>query len=179
MPVKTETFRELCRQFTYGIVREGVIAEIFPKMSAKFPQLSAEFPHPFLTQSNVSFANFRELSAEFPQTFRKNPFANDPISELLTMSAIGPYKFRGKFIWTNHWSNLFLGKFVWTNGPESSSKVSPYTGIGPWMALPSRRTSLSHQEAEGEAGVGGNLSCVIVFPYTRCSSLGKSAQPVR
>ena len=34
---------------------------------------------------------------------------------------------------------FFLGKFVWTNGPESSSKVSPYTGIGPWMALP--RTS--------------------------------------
>ena len=32
---------------------------------------------------------------------------------------------------------LFLGKFVWTNGPESFSKVSPYTGIGPWMALPS------------------------------------------
>ena len=32
---------------------------------------------------------------------------------------------------------LFLGKFVWTNGPESSSKVSPYTGIGPWMAIPS------------------------------------------
>ena len=30
-----------------------------------------------------------------------------------------------------------LGKFVWTNGPESSSKVSPYTGIGAWMALPS------------------------------------------
>ena len=34
---------------------------------------------------------------------------------------------------------LFLGKSVWTNGPESSSKVSPYTGIGPWMALPSIR----------------------------------------
>ena len=32
---------------------------------------------------------------------------------------------------------LFLGKFVWTNGPESFFKVSPYTGIGPWMALPS------------------------------------------
>ena len=31
----------------------------------------------------------------------------------------------------------FLGKFVWTNGPEKPSKVSPYTGIGPWMALPS------------------------------------------
>ena len=30
----------------------------------------------------------------------------------------------------------FLGTFVWTNGPESSSRVSPYTGIGPWMALP-------------------------------------------
>ena len=26
-----------------------------------------------------------------------------------------------------------------THGPESSSKVSPYTGIGPWMALPSGR----------------------------------------
>ena len=32
---------------------------------------------------------------------------------------------------------LFLGKIVWTNGPESSSKVYPYTGIGPWTALPS------------------------------------------
>ena len=32
---------------------------------------------------------------------------------------------------------LFLAKFAWTNGPESSSKVSPYTGIGPWMAIPS------------------------------------------
>ena len=29
------------------------------------------------------------------------------------------------------------GHFVWTNGPESSSKVSPYSGIGPWMSLPS------------------------------------------
>ena len=33
---------------------------------------------------------------------------------------------------------LFLRKFVWTNDPESSSKVSPYTGIGPWMAIPSK-----------------------------------------
>ena len=31
---------------------------------------------------------------------------------------------------------LFLGKFRWTNDPESSSRVSPYTGIGPWMAIP-------------------------------------------
>ena len=38
---------------------------------------------------------------------------------------------------------FFLGKCVWTNGPESSSKVSPYTGIGPWvwMALPSSMIS--------------------------------------
>ena len=47
--------------------------------------------------------------------------------------------FLGKFVWTNHWSIwIFLGKFVWTNGPESFSKVSPYTGICPWMALPRR-----------------------------------------
>ena len=38
---------------------------------------------------------------------------------------------------------LFLGKFVWTNGPESSSKVSPYTGIGPWMAFPNTSTFMS------------------------------------
>ena len=42
-----------------------------------------------------------------------------------SLSAIGPYEFRGKFIWTNHWSIPFPGKFVWTNGSESSSKVSP------------------------------------------------------
>ena len=28
------------------------------------------------------------------------------------------------------------GKSSWTNGPESSSEVSPETGVGPWMALP-------------------------------------------
>ena len=39
---------------------------------------------------------------------------------------------------TNPSFALFSGKFVWTNGPESSSKVSPVTGIGPWMALPSK-----------------------------------------
>ena len=31
-------------------------------------------------------------------------------------------------------------KSVWTNGPESPSRVSPETGIGLWMALPSLRT---------------------------------------
>ena len=55
-----------------------------------------------------------------------------------------------------HWSILISGeihmdqslvhtyscKFIWTNGPESSSKVSPYTGIGPWMALPSKEPHL-------------------------------------
>ena len=55
----------------------------------------------------------------------------------------------GPLVHTFSWGNsygpiigpyLFLGKFIWTHGPESSSKVSPYTGIGPWMALPSVRT---------------------------------------
>ena len=27
-----------------------------------------------------------------------------------TLSAIGPYEFRGKFIWTNHWSIPFPGE---------------------------------------------------------------------
>ena len=61
----------------------------------------------------VKTETFRELWAPLVHTnFGGNSYG--PI--------IGPY--------------LFLGKFVWTNGPESSSKVSPYTGIGPWMALP-------------------------------------------
>ena len=47
----------------------------------------------------------------------------------------------GKLIWTNHWSIPFPG--VWTNGPESSSKASPYTGIGSWMALSRIPGSLS------------------------------------
>ena len=28
----------IAQQFTYGVVREGVIAENFPQISAKFPQ---------------------------------------------------------------------------------------------------------------------------------------------
>ena len=35
----------LNQQFTDGVVREGVIAVNFPKISAKSLQLSAEFPH--------------------------------------------------------------------------------------------------------------------------------------
>ena len=42
-----------------------------------------------------------------------------------------------------HWSvRNSVGKFIWTNGLESSSKVSPYTGIGPWMALLSPNLTL-------------------------------------
>ena len=48
---------------------------------------------------------------------------------------------------------LFLGKFVWTNGPESSSKVSPYTGIGPWMAIPSK----------SPVGNFGGADCMLVI----------------
>ena len=28
---------------------------------------------------------------------------------------------------------LFSGKSVWIHGPESSSKASPETGLGPWI----------------------------------------------
>ena len=62
----------------------------------------------------VKTETFRELSA---------PLVHTNIGGNSCGPIIGPY--------------LFLGKFVWTNGPESSSKVYPYTGIGPWMALPS------------------------------------------
>ena len=52
---------------------------------------------------------------------------------------IGPYEISGEIHMDQSLVHMnFLGKFVWTNGPESSSKVSPSTGIGPWMAPPSR-----------------------------------------
>ena len=59
------------------------------------------------------------------------------------LGAIGPYELHGKFVWTNGPFALLSGKFVWTNGDESSSKVSPETGIGPWIALPSDYTNRS------------------------------------
>ena len=65
------------QQFTYGVVREGVIAENFPRVSAKFPQTFRRISAPF---PGAIRRSVRELSAEFPQTFRKNPFVNDPIS---------------------------------------------------------------------------------------------------
>ena len=39
--------------------------------------------------------------------------------------------FKGRFVWTNDPFALCA------NGPQSSPKVSPETGIGPWIALPS------------------------------------------
>ena len=81
--ILTALHLDMLQQFTYGVVREGVIAENIPQSPRNFRKLSAEFPHPSLTQWNVFFANFRKISAEFPQTFRNDPFANDPISELL------------------------------------------------------------------------------------------------
>ena len=65
----------------------------------------------------------------------------------------------GKFTWINHWSmRLFLGKFVWTNGPESSPEVSRYTGIGPWIALPSKEPK-SHYEGQFYCNIDTERSC--------------------
>ena len=83
----------------------------------------------------VKTETFRELWAPLVHTnFGGNSYG--PI--------IGPY--------------LFLGKFVWTNGPESSSKVSPYTGIGPWMALPRRR---NHWTERGDDDIFSRLAIVV------------------
>ena len=48
------------QKFTFGVVREGVIAEIFRKISAT----SAEFPHPFLAQS-IGPATAQNLVVKF------------------------------------------------------------------------------------------------------------------
>ena len=75
--LKSEAIVKLYQQYTYGVVREGVIAEIFPQISVKFPQTFRRISAPF---PGAIKRIFRELSAEFPQTFRKDPFDNDPIS---------------------------------------------------------------------------------------------------
>ena len=66
-------------------------------------------------------------------TFRAGCFLKSTVPAFSSFS-----EFRGNSYGPIIGPYLFLGKFVWTNGPESSSKDSPYTGIGPWMALPSQ-----------------------------------------
>ena len=65
-------------QFTYGVVREGVIAENFPQISAKLPQTFRRLSAPFPYAINFLFCKFprtfRRISANFPQ----KPFANAP-----------------------------------------------------------------------------------------------------
>ena len=57
------------------------------KNSAHFREISANFLQNFCTLSCRNkthfLRNFHNISAEFPQTFCKNPFANDPKSEVL------------------------------------------------------------------------------------------------
>ena len=69
-----------------------------------------------------------------------------------TLSVIGLYEFRGTLMIGPY---LFLGKFAWTNGPESSSKVSPCTGVGPWMALevPSQTNNVTKNRRKREARI--------------------------
>ena len=66
-----------------GSFGKGSLQKIFRKFPRNFRKLSAEFPHPFLAQWNAFLCKFprifRRISANFPQ----NPFANDPIGELL------------------------------------------------------------------------------------------------
>ena len=76
---------------SYGV--ERLIVENFPQISVKFPQtfrrISAPFPGAI---KRISL----QISAKFPQncrklsakTFRKNPFANDPISELPNLTPV-------------------------------------------------------------------------------------------
>ena len=61
------------QQFTYGVAREGAIAENVPQT---FRRISA----PFLDAIKCICL---QISAKIPQNFRENPFASDPISELL------------------------------------------------------------------------------------------------
>ena len=56
--------KQISQHYTYGIVREGVIAENFPQISVKFPQTFRRISAPF---PGAIKRIVRELSAEFPQ----------------------------------------------------------------------------------------------------------------
>ena len=70
------------KQFTYGVFREGVIEEKVPQNFANFRGISALFPG--------TINRIFDISADFLQNFwkifRKDPFADDSTSELLTIS---------------------------------------------------------------------------------------------
>ena len=59
-----------------------------------------------------------------------------PMPVKTALSAIGPNKFRGKFIYQSLVHTFCCGNSYGPYGPESFSKASPYTGSGPWMVLP-------------------------------------------
>ena len=82
------------------------------------PRFSVQRPPQYREEQSMDQCRSRlKLSENFERHWPHTNFRGNSYGPI-----IGPY--------------LFLGKFVWTNGPESSSKVPPYTGIGPWMALP-------------------------------------------
>ena len=91
--------------------------------------------------SSVSWvAKFKEIESECKLSQRRALYGPIPVKTETFRELWAPLvhtNFGGKRYGPIIGPYLFLGKFVWTNGPESSSKVSPYTGIGPWMALPS------------------------------------------
>ena len=91
------------------------ISDVFVAIPCPGPQQGRALYGPILVKTET----FRELWAPLVHT----NFGGGSYGLI-----IGPY--------------LFLGKFVWTNGPERSSKVSPYTGIGPGMAIHSTANTM-------------------------------------
>ena len=80
---------------------------------------------------------------------------------------------------------LFLGKFVSTNGPESSSKVSPYTGIGPYGSsqrhgcmLPSAMTLFQVNSKIGHSKTYGvqNLWFACGSPLTKMTEITRTTK---
>ena len=97
---------------------------------------------------------------------KSHPWTNTSVGETLE-------ELSGPLVHTNFGGNsygpiigpyLFLGKFLWTNGPESSSKVSPYTGIGPWMALPCKNLLLFQAGGPKRIATRGQRSILLKPP---------------
>ena len=100
------------------------------KFQGKFGAFGRKFGIKILKFGEFSFCNFSDLTekstlwtdAGVDQNFQRD------------LGAIGPYESQGNSCGPISWRLILRGNL---NGRlENSSKVSPETGIGPWMALP-------------------------------------------
>ena len=157
-----------------GPFGKGVIADNLPQTPANFPQTLRRISAPFPDAIKVFFflgggANFCQFSAEFPQTFHKNPFANDPISELLRKFSLllgigkwGDTTYRAIFLrGGKHTLECGLQNQLWR--PQKVGFV--------WSVPASKENGRRAQTGLGKRIIGGGSKTVIGKGFMVCLPL--------